>query len=102
MNILKSINNPVNHFFGYIAKVRTVAELNQLSDRQLADIGFSRGHLDAEVAAVLINNTAKTVEPVKAKVKVVQKPVKAPKFDLGAKLASMYSSHSHNPTGHVV
>lgn len=95
MNIVKHIINSVDAYFDYVAKARAVVELSQLSDRELMDIGVSRDQLNVKVTGLWAANKADA-----AKTDSVRKPVKAPKFDFGSKLASMYSNR--NSVGHIV
>lgn len=103
MNIIKLINNSIDNCFDYVEKARVVAELSRLSDRQLMDIGMSRDDIKTTVTELWASNKTDAAAPVIAGSDNNPAKTPVPAFDLGTKLASLYSRRdANNPTGLVV
>ncbi len=97
MIILHRIGSWVTEFADYYAKANTVAALSQLSDRQLQDIGISRGQLNVGVEELWADQQ----QTKTATAKTQHKPA-AVKQDssLSDYLASLYSTR--NRPGYMV
>ena len=91
MIILHRMGTLITEFADYLTKTRTAVELSQLSQRQLEDLGITRGQLNTSVRDFWTNSDAPATVADKAS---------DTGFDFGRYIAAMYSSQ--NRTGYMV
>ena len=102
MKILHSIGQLVNVYFDYLARARTVAELSQLTDDQLKDIGLARHELHEKLTEMWAKENDAAMSKTEADKAVLVEAVKKPKKDLSTQLLSLYSAWDRDRPGYIV